>query len=102
MDGNVSIPRSFRVRFYWIFTSYVTFVSSAFFVLSYGLFIFSISCTFWILFRSTSFQDTQHYLYVTPGMVRSGVRKDKFKASRKILQYLQSVRFTGENVKPAS
>ena len=39
MDGNVSIPRSFRVRFYWIFTSYVTFVSSAFFVLSYGLFI---------------------------------------------------------------
>ena len=35
-------------------------------------------------------------------MVRSGVRKDKFKASRKILQYLQSVRFTGENVKPAS
>ena len=63
---------------------------------------FSISCTFWILFRSTSFQDTQHYLYVTLGMVRSGVRKDKFKASRKILQYLQSVHFMGEIVKPAS
>ena len=81
-------------------------------------FFFSISCTFWILFRSTSFQDTQHFLCVISVVILWNTRNSaKWRVQRQVFKEVSNFSilkheenteifticwFSGQDVKSAS